>query len=93
VPFLRNLGWRVGASIVYRCEFLAEECRIPLLSGQYASLGADARSQSEKDACSGTGAGSGIQSQKQQSRATNKREFNEQRERREGNPQNCALPF
>jgi len=67
LPFLRNLGWRVGASIVYRCEFLAEECRMPLLSGQYASLGADARSQSgEKDACSSIGAGSGIQSQKQQ---------------------------
>lgn len=47
LPFLRNLGWRVGASIVCGCELLAEERRIPLLPSQYASSGADARLQSE----------------------------------------------
>ena len=38
VPFLRNLGWRVGASMIGEYELLAEEWRKPLLSSQYTSL-------------------------------------------------------
>ena len=69
LPFLRNFGWRVGASILGVCELLAEERELALRSSQYAKLGADAGLQpSEKDACSGGGVvvGMCIQSPKQQ---------------------------
>jgi hypothetical protein len=47
LPFLRNLGWRVGASILGGCELLSEERRSPFLSSQYTGISADARSKSD----------------------------------------------